>query len=79
MTVIIRNKSQLARAEVKLEALNKAWEKAVQAKAYVIGSHSVERQKIDDLEEEIQAYETAIDNYEKYGSSKRRGKRVVPI
>lgn len=79
MTVIIRNSSDLARAKGKLDILNKAWEKAVNAKSYSIGTSALERQDLKDIEAEIQDYESAIDNYEKYGSSKRRAKRVVPI
>lgn len=79
MTVVIRNKKQLARAKEKLDILEKAWEKAVNAKSYSIGSDALERQKLEDLEEEIQAYENAIDDYETRGTSKRRSVRIVPI
>lgn len=81
MTVIIRNSSDLARAKGRLDILNKAWEKAVYAKSYSLGTNALtlERQDLKDIEAEIQDYESAIDNYEKYGSSKRRAKRVVPI
>lgn len=79
MTVIIRNSSDLARAKGRLDTLNKVWEKAVIAKSYSNGPNALERQDLKDIEAEIQDYESAIDNYEKYGSSKRRAKRVVPI
>lgn len=79
MTVIIRNQKQLERAKEKLEILDKAWQKAVNSKSYTMGTDSLERQDLDDLETEIQAYENAIDDYETRGTSKRRVVRMVPI
>lgn len=80
MTVVIKNKTQLAEAKEMLDALKKAKLKILGAgQAYSIGGQTMTRASLKEISEEISAYEQAIDAYETYGTSKRRTVRAVPL
>lgn len=80
MTVTIKNKAQLEEAREELELLKKARRKILAgAQSYTLGSNQLNRANLAEVSKEISAYETAIDAYETYGTTKRRGKRAVPL
>ncbi len=80
MTVIIKNKKQLEEAKEELALLKKARRKILAGgQSYTIGPNQLNRASLAEISEEISAYESAIDAYETNGTSKRRGKRVVPL
>lgn len=80
MGIVIKNKKQLEEAKEDLELLKKARRKILAGgQSYTMGSNQMNRANLAEITKEISAYETAIDAYETYGTTKRRGKRVVPL
>lgn len=80
MTVIIKNKVQLKEAREELALLKKARAKILAgAQSYTMGSNQLNRASLAEISKEISAYETAIDAYETYGTTKRKAKRAVPL
>ena len=79
MTKKIRNTLQLQEAKAELAELRKAKSKILQAQSYSMGGNQVNRASLKQISDEISALETAIDNYETYGSTKRRIKRLIPL
>lgn len=80
MTVVIRNKKQLEEAKTQLALLKKAREKILGGgQSYTVGPDQMTRADLKEISEEISAYEQAVDAYERYGTTKRRAKRVVPL
>lgn len=80
MTVIIKNNKQLLEAKETLADLKKARKKILAgAQSYTIGPNQISRASLKEISEEIVAYESAIDAYETYGTSKRRAARAVPL
>lgn len=80
MAVIIKNKSQLLEAKETLEDLKRARKKIlVGGQSYTMGPNQMNRASLKEISTEIEAYESAIDAYETYGTSKRRTVRAVPI
>ena len=80
MTVIIKNNKQLLEAKETLADLKKARNKILAGgQSYTIESLQISRASLKEISEEIAAYESAIDAYETYGTSKRRVARVVPL
>ena len=79
MTKRIRNTQQLQEAKEELEELKKAKSKILQAQSYSIGGNQINRASLKQISDEISELERAIDQYETYGSTKRRIKRVIPL
>lgn len=80
MSVIIKNKSQLAEAKEDLELMKKARRKILAGgQSYTMGPGQVNRANLAEITKEIEEYEAAIDAYETNGTSKRKGKRVIPL
>lgn len=80
MAVIIKNKEQLLEAKETLEDLKRARKKIlVGGQSYTIGPNQMNRASLKEISAEIEAYESAIDAYETYGTSKRRTVRAVPL
>lgn len=79
LKVVIKNRQQYEQAKADLADLRKAWKKILNAQSYSIGTNHLERANLKTVEEEISAYETAIDNYEKNGSTRCKGKRLIPL
>jgi hypothetical protein len=81
MTVIIRNREQLADAREQLAMLKKAREKILGGgQSYQIGPNRMERANLAEISEEISVYEAAIDAYETNGGTgRRRARRAVPV
>lgn len=79
MKVIIRNKKQYDEAVDTLANYKKARDKILNAQSYTIGANQLNRVNLARVEESITAYETAIDQYERYGTTGRRAGRVVPV
>lgn len=80
MSVIIKNKEQLAEAKEDLKLLKKARRKILAGgQSYTMGSNQLNRASLAEITKEIAEYEAAIDAYETNGTSKRRGKRVIPL
>jgi hypothetical protein len=76
---IIRTKSQYEEAKAELTDLKKAKKKVLEAQSYTIGANQLNRASLKEINDEIVELESAIDQYEQYGSSKRRVSRVVPL
>ena len=80
MAVIIKNKKQLLEAKETLEDLKRARKKIlVGGQSYTMGPNQMNRASLKEISTEIEAYESAIDAYETYGTTKRRAVRAVPI
>ena len=79
MTKRIRNTQQLQEAKEELAELKKAKSKILQAQSYSMGGNQINRASLKQISDEISKLENAIDNYETYGSTKRRIKRVIPL
>ena len=81
MAVIIKNKQQLQEAKETLNDLKKARKKIlVGGQSYTTAENmTINRANLTEIAREIEAYESAIDAYETYGSSKRRIVRAVPL
>lgn len=80
MAVIIKNNKQLLEAKETLSDLKKARKKILAGgQSYSIESLQISRASLREISEEIAAYESAIDAYETYGTSKRRAARAVPL
>lgn len=80
MVVIIKNNKQLLEAKETLEDLKKARKKILKGgQSYTIGPNQMNRANLKEISEEIAVYESAIDAYETYGTSKRRAVRAVPL
>lgn len=81
MKVIIRSKSEYEAAVKNRELLQKAWEKIIGgAQSYSIGGQQLTRASLARIEEELDAYNDAIANYEDYGSGKRHpARRIIPL
>lgn len=75
-----KNKTQLAQAKEDLELLRKAWRKILAGgQEYATGPIKMQKARLDEIAEEISAYENAIDAYETNGTSKRRARRAIPL
>ena len=80
MAVIIKNATQLSEAKAELNLLKKARRKILAgAQSYTMGPNQLTRANLAEISKEISEYETAIDRYETSGTSKRNGKRAVPV
>lgn len=78
--IVIKNKRQYDDALSHLEDLKYARKKILRGgQSYTIGSNQMNRASLEEIEKEIEAYESAIDAYETYGTTKRRVVRAVPI
>ena len=74
----IRTKRQYEKALARVELLEKAWEKALAAQSYTIGTEQVNHAQLKEIKSELDELEDAIDAYEASGSSKRKIRRIVP-
>ena len=79
MRVVIRNDQELAQAYVERDELKKAWSKILTAQSYTMGDDQVNRASLARIESELDAYNEAIENYEDYGTSRRRARRAIPL
>lgn len=80
MHIVIKSDAQLKQAKEDLELLRKAWRKILAGgQEYEIGTASMKRASLAEISQEISAYESAIDSYEKHKSTGVVAKRVIPI
>lgn len=68
---------KIRRVKVRLDIYYEAEEKILHAKEYRIGSRSLTRADLDDVQEEIKKLETELDALESRGTTKRRVRNVI--
>lgn len=79
MKKVIRTPEQLKQAKEELKLLRKAWEKILTGgQEYEIDTNRMKRADLKEISEQISAYESAIDSYERHGAKGTR-RRAVPI
>lgn len=81
MRVTIRTKSEYEAAIKRRDLLQTAWEKIIGgAQSYSIGGQQLTRASLARIESELDAFNSAIENYEAYGNGKRHpARRIIPL
>lgn len=74
-----RNKKKKEILERRLEEYYVAETKILQGQEYSIGSRQLKRTDLSKVQEKIKELENALDALERYGSNKRKMRRVIPV
>lgn len=74
-----KNKERIAFLKKRLEMYYEAEEKILQGQSYTIGSRTLTRTSLANVQSKIKELESEISALETRGNSKRRSVRVIPL
>lgn len=74
-----KNKERIAFLKKRLEMYYEAEEKILQGQSYTIGSRTLTRTSLANVQSKIKELESEISALETRGNSKRRSVRIIPL